>query len=277
MSYQPGQPAPPAPAYAPPQTPAPGEFTQYSVHPISTRRSGFDAGKFWRSLGRLGQICLLCGLILFLSFFLDWFNTKLTCMGSACDNPGVSQLLNQGFGASFSSAGFAITGSAVTYRSTNDFRGTGNLGNFIESYNFPLLWVVLLGSIALILLPIALAQGRLSARRGHVLILLVVGAALLVEVIYAFSAAGALPLAKANATTLNVVLASNVGPATMYLATGVDVGFWVGLLATLLVGSAYLLAALFANQAAPRAAVASPQQAAQHALAQPGARRRPEQ
>jgi hypothetical protein len=278
MSYQPGQPVPPAPPNAPPQAPAPWEFSQYSAQPIILTRRSFDAGKFWKSLGWLGQVCLVCGLILLFSFFFAWFNARLVCMGATCDSTAVSQFINQGFSPNSSFNGFTITASTITYRSTNDFRNTSNPGNFIETYNFPLLWMVLLGSAALILLPAAVAQGKIAARRGQMLVLLVAGAALFVELLYAFSAVNALPLTRANAYTFSSLLVTNIGQGTAYLATGVDVGFWLGLLATLVAGSASLLARLFADQATHQIAVASPQpQVGQYGVAPPILRRRPEQ
>ncbi len=277
MSYQPGQPVPPAPPYAPAQAPAPGEFSQYSPQPIVLTRRGFDAGKLWKSLGWPGQVCLVGGLLLFCSFFFAWFNARLVCMGAGCDNPTASRFISQGFTGDSSFSGFTITASTITFRSTNDFRSLSTAGNFIEIYNFPLLWIVLLGSAALILLPVAVAQGKLAARRGQILILLAAGAALFVEILYAFSAVSALPQSKASASALSAFLTLGIGQGTAYLATGVEIGFWLGLLATLAVGSTSLLVRLFADRAAHQTAAASHQPPVGNVVAQPVLRRRPEQ
>ena len=276
MAYHPQQPVPPASVYAPSQQQAPGAvgFTQYSPHPIVlTRRSGFDFGRYWRSLGRLGQVCTLAGLVLFGSFFFSWFAVSLDCQGAQCGESPIKQQVNASFFTETPSAsGFTIAGGTLIYQSADDLavgrNHPGDVATLSETFSFPLLWLAVLASLALLALPTMMAQGRVIARRGQRLIVLAAGIALVVEVIYAVSVFGALPFSKENASAMNalvaVINAQQPGghfEATYHLATSVAAGFWLGLLATLIVGVVFLFALRFANTAASPGANANPGQA----------------
>ncbi len=281
MAYHPHQAIPPTASYALSQqqapanpAPAPMGFTQYSPHPIVlTRRSGFDFGRFWRSLGRLGQVCTLAGLVLFGSFFFSWFAVSLDCRGAQCADSPITQQVNESFLDNAPSAsGFTIAGGALTYQSADDLapggNQQGNIAMLEETFSFPLLWLAVLASLALIALPTLMARGRVVARRGQTLIVLAADVALVVEVIYAVSVFGALPFSKENASALNalvaVINAQQSGAhfeATYHLRTNLDAGFWLGLLATLIAGVFSLFALRSASTAASPGANAQPGQA----------------
>ena len=91
--------------------------------------------------------------------------------------------------------------------------------------------MVILASLVLIGLPIVGALGKMQARQAQLFMLITAGVALLVEVIYMFSAFGAFPNETGSQTTLDTTVKVSVGPTA---------GFVLGLLATLAAGGVYL-------------------------------------
>lgn len=248
--YPPPQNYPPQPEYtpnyAPPVPPAPATYQQYAAPPpVGAPGAGFDFAKFWNSLQHSGQACVLGGLILFISLFFSWFsvNVSSSCSGSS-ECSFFSSEVNQGYYSEAPSAsGFSIANGGVTFHSTSVDSNTA--GNISESYSFPLLWLVILASLALIALPILVGQRKIAEKQGQLFILISAGLALLMEIIYISGASGAFSQARSNINAFNSAIQSSVGgaggsiQASASLSTGVDIGFWLALLATLAAGGLY--------------------------------------
>lgn len=115
-----------------------------------------------------------------------------------------------------------------------------------DSFRFPLLWLVLVISIVLCLSQILMNLFKTVARWGQPFTLIITAVALFVEILYMASAFGGiksvtnntngyvsgLPLSiHATLTTSNPLV-----DATLHLSHGPSFGFWLGLLATLVVG-----------------------------------------
>jgi hypothetical protein len=251
--YPPPQSYPPTqgytPDYAPPPIPTP--YSQYAAP--QAPGAGFDFGRFWHSLQRSGQACLLGGLLLFISLFFSWFSVSFSCSGSDC---GSSTSNNTAFYSSSPSAsGFSIANGGITYHSTpisfNFSQGTPAT----ETYTFPALWLVILASLALMVLPILVGQRKIAAKQGQLFILISAGLALLIEIIYVAGLSGAFPQARDNVTTLNNALRSynsavaSLGGRTIQavysLSIGAGFGFWLALLATAAAGAIYVYLTFF--------------------------------
>jgi type II secretory pathway pseudopilin PulG len=280
MSYDPTQRVPPPQGYPPPQSgytqyplpqnlptqqgytpgyapPAPAPYQQYAAPPSpGAPGAGFDFGRFWNSLQRSGQACLLGGLILFISFFFSWFSVSLRCSGADC---GSSTSNNTAFYSSSPSAsGFSIANGGVTYHSTPisfTFTGFSRGTPATETYTFPALWLVILASLALIVLPILVGQRKIAAKQGQLFILISAGVALLIEIIYVAGLSGAFPQARDNVTTLNNAVqtynntvssfAGRPLQAAYSLPISADVGFWLALIVTIAAGGIYMYLTFF--------------------------------
>ncbi len=257
--YPPPQSYPPSqgytPAYAPPPVPTP--YQQYVAPPSpGAPGAGFDYGRFWNSLQRSGQACLIGGLILFLSFFFSWFSVSFNCSGSDC---GSSTSNNTAFYSSSPSAsGFSVANGGITYHSTPisfTFTGFSQGTPTTETYSFPALWLVILASLALMVLPILVGQRKITAKQGQFFTLASAGLALLIEIIYVAGLSGAFPQARDNVNTLNNAVRSYnsaveslVGRTIQVvysLSIGADFGFWLALLATAAAGGIYVYLTFF--------------------------------
>lgn len=223
MSYDPTQQVPPPQGYPPqgypqqpgytqqgypsPQPPAPQTYQQYSGGPAPTG-AGFDFNALWKNLGLTGQVCLISGVVLFISLLLPWFSAGTSCSGDC---------------TGFSSVSFNFNGWAVA---TNN-------GSSVDasSFIFTLVWLVILASIALIAIPIITALGKFNARQGQMFALIAAGVALLIEIIYMIRAFSILSGVNTSETSGNTTVSGSAGPGF---------GFWLGLLATLAAGGVYV-------------------------------------
>lgn len=202
MSYEPQQQVPPQQGY-PQQQP----LAQYSNQPPGPGGAPtFDVGNFWRGLGLQSQVAGIASLILFISLFLPWFSVSYSCSGAFC--------------GTISSAG----GSANAWSSTNG----GGLGG-ATGFGFTLLWLVILAAFVLLALQVIIYLRKLNAQQGQLFIILTAGVALLCEVIYMFTAFGAV---KGSSFSGNGFSES--------LSAGPGFGFWLGLLATIAAGGVYV-------------------------------------
>jgi len=230
MSYDPTQQVPPPQGYPPqggypqqgypqqqgytqqgypsPQPPAPQTYQQYSGGPAPTG-AGFDFNAFWKNLGTTGQVASISGLVLFISFLIPWFSLAGTCSGSLCGG---------------------VTDKSYTYNAFSII-STVQPANASETYSFPLILVVILASFVLIALPIVGAMGKMVARQVQLFMLITAGVALLLEVIYMFTAFGAFPKETGSQTFQDTTVKFGAGPAF---------GFVIGLLATLAAGGVYV-------------------------------------
>lgn len=188
--------------YPPAQPPAPQTYQQYSGGPAPTG-AGFDFNAFWKNLGLTGQVCLISGVVLFISLLLPWL--------SATVSSGL-QSQSQSYNA------FAV----ATNNGSADTNGS--------SFFFTLVWLVILASIALIVLPILTALGKLNARQGQMFTLITAGVAVLVEIAYMIRAF----------TILSSSDTANLDALGIKASIGPGFGFWLGLLATLAAGGVYV-------------------------------------
>ena len=213
QNYPPPPPASQPPqAYPPPYTqqgyqPAPPTYPQYGTPPPPPG-AGFDFNATWKKLGRSGQVATIGGLLLFILFFLSWFTVVITCTGSFCN---VSK-------RTYDYSGFAVIGNIAP-------------PNANESYSFPLMLVIILASLAVIALPIVGAMGKMPAKQVQLFMMITLGVAVLLEIVFMLSAFGAFPNETGTQTTLDTTVKVSVGPAF---------GFWLGFLVTLIVAGVYL-------------------------------------
>src|SRR5215472_14287801 len=136
--YQQPQPSYPQQNYPQGQ---PTGYNQYGSQPQpgfgapTPAGAGFDFNGFWKKLGLTGQVCAISGLVLFFSFLLPWFSYSLSCS---------------------SSVALACAGFPSQSGSANAFSVAANGGSVANatSFAFTLVWLVILASLALIVLPI---------------------------------------------------------------------------------------------------------------------------
>lgn len=107
--------------------------------------AGFDFSAFMKKLALPGQVAAVCGLLLFISFFLNWY------------------------GVSYLGYSFNLTGSFIANNAT---------------FPAFLMWLVPLAGLALIALPITGALGKMPAKTVNMGVLGAAGAALLGEIIF---------------------------------------------------------------------------------------------
>jgi hypothetical protein len=170
---------------------------------------------------------IITGLLICGAFFLPWFTSGLLCHDPVCnalvakDKHFISHYAASPTGFSIASGTFVLTTTAPS-------------GVIHEGFSFLLLWVIFLGGLLLIGLPLLLALSKMDAARTRVF-LLVLGLLLLaVEVGYAMSAAQALPQTKAGlAALLNGLALSSKRQAVFAFTTSPAAGFWLALAATL--------------------------------------------
>ncbi len=255
--YPPPQSYPPSQGYIPDYAPpVPTPYQQYVAPPSpGAPGAGFDYGRFWNSLQRSGQACLIGGLILFLSFFFSWFSVSFNCSGADC---GLLSYNMDFYSSSPSASGFSIANGGLTYHSTPiSFTVTGFTRGTpaTETYSFPAFWLVILASLALMVLPILVGQRKITAKQGQFFTLASAGLALLIEIIYVAGLSGAFPQARDNVNALNNAVRSynsTVGSylgrtvqAVYSLSIGADFGFWLALLATAAAGGIYVYLTFF--------------------------------
>jgi hypothetical protein len=194
-------------SYPTPQPPGPPTYQQYSTPP-GQPGAGFDFNAFWRNLGRNGQVCLIGGVVLLITLFMPWLSASSTSTNA--------------FGGTSS---YSETYNAFQVATNN---GSSNLNE--TSFWFTLVWLVILASITLIVLPIMIGLGKMQARQGQMFILITAGVAFLVELAFMIQAFSLLSASdRANLESLGIKF--YVGPGF---------GFWLGLLATLAAGGVYL-------------------------------------
>ncbi len=117
------------------------------------------------------------------------------------------------------------------------------------SFSFPLLWLVLVISIVLFLSQILMNLFKTVARWGPPFTLMITAVALFVEIVYmanafanpkSFSVLGnnAVSVTGSGSLPIHATLTTSnpLGDATLYLSHGPSFGFWLGLVATLVVG-----------------------------------------
>jgi hypothetical protein len=229
---------PQQPGYPPPypqQPPVPQTYPQYGTPPPPTG-AGFDFNAFWKKLGTTGQVASISGLVLLIMLFIPWFSVAITCSGPLCNSSDKT----------YSYSGFAIVSSVAP-------------PNANENYSFPLILLILVASLAFVILPIVGALGKMAARQVQLFMLIAAGIALLLEIIFMFTAFGAFPNETGSQTFANTTVKVSAGPS---------IGFWLGLLATLAAGGVYLY---FGYLKKPAVAGYPPpyQQAAQYPGSQP--------
>jgi hypothetical protein len=250
--YPPTQSYPPTqgytPDYAPPPVPT---YQQYSAPPApGMPGAGFDFNAFWRKLGRTGQVCLIGAVILFISFFMTWFDASGSCSGSACSENGGPNFSD----VNRSASGFSIAGSgvSVTYQRFDEtILGTTPTGSGVDTFSSGFVWLIFAASIALVVLPLMLAYGKLAPNQGQLFILSAAGAALLMEIIYMITAFGALSQVKGEFDDLNRLLPQAGVDATLKYSVGPSFGFWIGFLATLAIVGAYFYFGYLKKPASP--------------------------
>ena len=256
MSYDPTRQVPPPPpqgytpqqGYPPPQQgypqqqPAPPpSYAAYAGPPQpygAPPAGGANSGALWKALGAAGQICVIGGLILFLSFFMTWFSATLNCSGSQCKSSTTQTSTTNSHQDDRSASGFGLI-----FGGTADLTSSGlsanNNSQVTENFGFFPLILVLIASIALMALPLMVAARKIAAKQGQMFILISAGGALLIEVIYMVAAFSSFSKTKANVDDLNKFVQAFKVDATFSYATGPSFGFWIGLLATLAAGGAY--------------------------------------
>lgn len=213
---QPGYP----PAY-PQQPPTPQTYPQYGTPPPAG--ASFDFNAFWKKLGTTGQVCLISGVVLFFSLFFNWYSESISCSGPQCTDSIRSFLT--AYSRSASALGIASGGVSLDIGSSS---GTQN-------YSFPLLWLVILASVALIVLPILGALRKLQPQQTQLFVLIASGTALLIEVIYMITAFSSFSSLKNDLTQGN-----GSSDTIAKMGTGPGFGFLLGLLATLAAGGIYI-------------------------------------
>jgi hypothetical protein len=173
---------------------------------------------FWKKLTLTGQVALISGGVLLISFFLTWYSESITCSGPQCTDTIKAYLATNSHLAS----GWTMATGGVTL---NVIGASGE-----QSYSFPLLWLVVLAGAALIIVPILGALGRLAAQPTRLMILIASGAALLVEVGYMLTAFASFSPLKGD-----IAQGDTSSSTTSHMATLPGFGFWLGLLVTLAV------------------------------------------
>ncbi|HEU5368166.1 MAG TPA: hypothetical protein VFU69_06865, partial [Ktedonobacterales bacterium] len=209
------------PAY-PPQAPTPQTYPQYGT-PQPAPGAGFDFSAFWKKLGQTGQVCLISGVVLFLSLFFNWYSESIGCSGPQCTDSAKAFLA--AYSRTASALGIANGGVSLDLGTSS---GT-------QSYSFPLLWLVILASVALIVLPILGALRKLQPQQTQLFVLITSGAALLIEVIYMITAFSSFSSLKNDLTQGN-----GSSDTIAKMGTGPGFGFLLGLLATLAAGGIYI-------------------------------------
>lgn len=248
----PQQPPGSYPAYPPAPPPGPPTYQQYATPPAPGTSAGFDLAVFWKKLGTTGQVCLIGGVVLFLSLLLDWYSESIGCSGPQCTDDAKNFL--KAYERTANGWGMANGGITLNIGSASG----------AQSFNFPLLWLVILASLVLIVLPILAALGKLAAQQTQLFVLIASGLALLVEVIYMFAAFSSLSPLKDDITRGN-----GSSSTTASMATGPAFGFVLGLLATLAAGGIYIYLGYIKKPAADPYALPYQQVAQQYPGSQP--------
>ncbi|HEY7122958.1 MAG TPA: hypothetical protein VH540_03305 [Ktedonobacterales bacterium] len=193
-------------------------------------RGGFRA--LFASLGRGGQVCVIAGALITVSFFLHWFDAGLSCQGAACPSDFNSLKEALALGGS----GFLLAGSGVSSLSLDQ-----QISAPPEVFRFFWLWAVLLAGLALLALPPLMALGALSVKRGRALVIWATAGALFLELFYLSASGAAFPLLQSVFGLVNQFAYFYQNPATYDYHAGAGFGFWVAFVATCAAG----LVALF--------------------------------
>lgn len=241
QGYAPQQGYPPPQGYPQSQPATPQPYAPYAGPPQpygGSPAGGMNASAMWKALGTAGQICVIGGLILFLSLFMTWFSATLKCSGSDCNSSSDSTQTNT---TDAQKDDRSASGFGLIFGGTSDLT-TSDLSNnsVTENFGFFPLILVLLASIALMALPLMVARGKMVAKQGQTFILLSAGVALLIELVYMIAAFASFSKTKANVDDLNKFIQAFNLNATLSYATGPSFGFWIGFLATLAAGGAYV-------------------------------------
>ncbi len=196
-------------------------------------RVGAGSNSFFKNLGIPGLLWILAGLLICASFFLPWFTSRLMCNDPVC---GTAIIKDAHFASHYAASptGFSIANGSFALNTT------GSAGTIHETFSFLLLWLVFIGGLALIALPLLLALRKMHANRTRGFLLVLALLLLAVEVGYAMSAAQALPQTKLGlATRLNGLALSHFKRQAVFdFSTGPALGFWLALGATLVAGAA---------------------------------------
>src|SRR5579871_2635488 len=170
QGYAPQQGYPPPQGYAQAQPQPPQPYAQYAGPPQpygGPPAGGMNAGAMWKALGTAGQICVIGGLILFLSLFMTWFSATLNCSGSDCNSSSNSTQTNTTDAQKDdrSASGFGLIFGGTADLTTSDL----NNNRVTENFGFVPLLLVLLASLALMALPLMVARGKMAAKQGQTL------------------------------------------------------------------------------------------------------------
>src|SRR5579871_2540522 len=156
QGYAPQQGYPPPQGYAQAQPQPPQPYAQYAGPPQpygGPPAGGMNAGAMWKALGTAGQICVIGGLILFLSLFMTWFSATLTCSGPDCNSSSQGTQTNT---ADAQKDDRSASGFGLIFGGTADLTTSGLQQNseVTENFGFFPLFLVLVASIALMALPL---------------------------------------------------------------------------------------------------------------------------
>jgi ABC-type transporter Mla MlaB component len=161
--------------------------TPYGM-PTPAAGAGFNFGAMWKNLMLPGQVASISGIVLFLSFFLfSWV------------------------GASF----LGVTVATLTGAQSAD---TGGLAL--------LLWLVPLAGIALVVLPILGALGKMVKQQVNLYVLISAGVALLCEIIFLIRVSTLLGQYSSEAAAAGVGIGPGFGFFLAVLATLAGGGVW---------------------------------------------------
>lgn len=239
------QPVPPPPPNYPPPQGYPQSAQQQGYAPYAgppqpyggLPAGGINYGGLWKALGTAGQVCVIGGLVLFLSLFMTWYSAALQCSGPDCNSSSssTSTSTTNAHEDDRSASGFGLIFGGTDNLTTSDLKNN----RVTENFGFFPLFLVLIASIALMALPLLVARGKMVAKQGQTFILISAGAALLIEVIYMVATFASFSKTKANVNDVNAFIQAFKLNATLSYATGPSFGFWLGFLATLAAGGAY--------------------------------------
>lgn len=194
------------------------------------RPAGFR--RLFKSLGFGGQVCVIAGALITLSFFFHWFAAGLSCHGAAC--PSDFDSLQESL--SLTASGFLLAGSGISSLSLDQ-----QLSAPPEVFRFFWLWAVLLAGLMLMALPPLMTLGAVSARRGRKLLMGATAGALFLELFYLSASGAAFPILQSVFGLVNQLAIFYQIPAIYDYYAGPGFGFWLALVATCAAG----LVALF--------------------------------
>ncbi len=202
-------------------------------NPPSAARGAPGPASFTSNLGFPGALWVLSGLLLCGTFFLPWMTSSLVCTDLVCKTEVAKDPHFLSHYAA-SPAGFSIASGTFALDTT------GPSGLIHESFSFLWLWLIFLAGLALIVLPVLLALGKMDARRTRIFLLIFCLLMLGVEISYSVSVGQSLPQTRAGLSSLlnGLALKSSGREAIFTFSTDPAMGYWLALGATLIAAGA---------------------------------------